>query len=248
MTARVHNASALTCTAPPVSSAHTVHLRVTLNGVDFYPSSSLDDGSNAGLTFTYTSTASITGLEPWHGFKTGGTPLGIVGAAFPDLPVTCFFSGVASFGRRVSSSLVTCPTPSMALSNEATVSLTFGEGSGAVVVRSSLSFRFEEEFEVTGMTPLTVSYSAEGHNSVTISGFGFKDYSQLACEIGGVESKATWISPITVECAVPSTLTPGVWSASVTPNGVDFKEIGSLVVVSQLVLSSIQPTSGPTAG
>ena len=228
------------CTAPPSSSAQTVNLRVSLNGVDFYP----DDHS--ALLFTYTSTSVINGLQPWHGPLSGGTPVNVSGAGFPDMPVKCLFSGVPSTGRRISPSVVTCHTPTMALSSHAVLTLSFADDS--VVIRSMLSFRFEENFVITKISPSTITHGTDSDHIITISGVGFVNYSGQMCKVGGVLFPAVWISPSTIECSISSSVSPGVWILSLTNNGIDFVGAESLLVASQLVLQSVTPASGPVSG
>jgi len=235
---RMLNSSALECVAPSQAADGLYPVRVSLNGVDFYP--------KAGTSLMYTSVGQVISISPWHGPSTGGTLVSVTGSSFPDLPVRCLFNGMSVAALRISVSLITCYTPDMSgqLELDFRLSISFG----TKTIASNLYFHSDRPVIISSIYPRQVPVSSGKNFSIMLQGFGFVGYDDICCKIGGERSLARWVSPNNVSCELSPLMTPGIRNVELSLNGKDFSVGPYIVTVAEMVIYSLYPSIGPQQG
>ncbi|CAM9095296.1 unnamed protein product [Chrysoparadoxa australica] len=203
---------AIRCSSPSVSSAQTVDLLVTLNGVEFAP---------ASASFSYYENPVVQSMEPASGPSTGGTPLTITGTGFrwsPSLTVRFGLSEVpAAF---LSSTSIACVTPA-GLVGPAAVSVTLNSADLSPADEldgTQQQFIYTAHATVSSVVPAATSML--GGRLVRVYGSGFSISDGLACHFGDAPPvPAMLITESELTCTAPAAAAAGLVQLAVSLDG-----------------------------
>eukprot|EP00953_Heterococcus_sp_UTEX-ZZ885_P000232 503-Heterococcus_DN1.PRE.1 len=103
--------------------------------------------------------------------------------------------------------------------------------------------------------PVPASGTLLGGTVVTVHGTGFTDMPALVCMFGSVNSNATYLSPVAVQCAAPTAAAAGTVSLTVTSaasDGTATTSVNSGAAVftytAAPIVQALSPVAGPAAG
>lgn len=210
------SADIIGCKAPAQSRMSVVSVCVTLNGQDFAPGRSSENGRyiQRDLTFTYTARAVVTMVQPDTGPTRGGTAVRVYGVNFAKTTTMyCRFGGTSqTMAEFVSSQVVICVSPPVPVGT-GPVHL---EVSDYRILRSSIGHSVDiqdtdsaevlppadavddptlwtnngVEFMYTADTEILAIFPSSGPSSggtrLSLTGSGFRDLPGLRCRFGGL--------------------------------------------------------------
>ena len=194
----------------------------------------------------------ITSVTPASGPTDGGTTVSIAGSGFqsgPTLAVT--FGGVAASAvSYVSANLVNCTTPAHPAVGAVDVVLTNPDATTATLPGGFTYTSSAPAPTVSAVNP--ISGDVAGGTAVTITGTNFVDGAGLTVDFGGTAATGVaFVSATSLTCTTPA---HGAGAVNVVVTNPD-AQIGTLAngftytsAAAAPVVSSIVPTSGPTAG
>lgn len=184
-----------------------VELRLTMNGVDFFP-------ENTSVVFLYDDDVAVLALTPDRGPATGGMRVLVRGSGFrPDERLACRFGLQVAAAEYVRPDTIACWAPPQVRVAEVLVSVTlngqdFSSGRQASAAGEEDSpggvavFTYTDRAAVTGLEPN--SGPTRGGTVVAVSGMNFANSSVLLCRFGNlVTSTAVFVSAETVTCVSP---------------------------------------------
>lgn len=220
--ARVIDESTLVCTAvsghvaigtdkikvrPVANSSRAdtgVPVRVTVNGIDFYP-------SNATAMFYYDEDIALHALVPDRGPATGGVQVIARGSGFrPDDRLACRFGLEVVPGEYVSADAIACMAPAQSRMSVVSVSVTlngqdFAPGRAADNGRDGQggpTFTYTARAVVTMVQPETGP--TRGGTAVHVYGANFANTTMMRCRFGGTsQTVAEFVSSEDVICVSP---------------------------------------------
>jgi hypothetical protein len=227
------NRTAVRCTSPP-STAGSVEVAVSTNGVDF--------SLSGGLVFVFKESATVKALSPSTGSPAGETTVSITGANFFLGAAACYFGSNAVSGTAVSSTLVMCKSPSSGLNG--LVSVTVAQRGQLAI--GSAGFTYAWAPHVRRLS--THQGSEHGGSLVKITGSGFVNSPYLTCQFGASAIAAEWLSASQIRCITPRRA-PGTVGVKASNNGIDFgTSVSSYSFTAVSSVQSVTPSSGPTSG
>ncbi|CAM9659624.1 unnamed protein product, partial [Ectocarpus sp. 13 AM-2016] len=267
--ARRHSMELLTCLSPP--------RRPGLVGVSVFTYDQLLN-SDGDLTVEDISNLRLFSSWPALGPAAGGTTVTILGEGFrTEEMYACAFGSLqlpSVEAMVINSSAIQCLSPMVLTSENVTLQvltvhddvLTPSE-SHVPILMAYLSFQYHEDVEISRVSPQ--NGPASGGTVVRVSGSGFIDLPQAACQFGaGEPTPATVISSETLVCTASSLTASVVHSAPksaftnasraekgvelrVSMNGVDFLPLDSSISFlydDDMYVSSLVPDHGPATG
>ncbi len=279
---RTTSAACISPPAPPRNSSWQgrdtgVVLSLSFNGQNWVTADESSIGEFHCRSFPSKGFGLVSGLFPTSGTWEGGTT--VVFDVNPDSPrghVLCRFGDEEApvvYGQRLSTSQVSCVSPSLLKSKNITES-----GPVAVMVwialgeykiePTGLQYTYTEPMTISSVYPTTINGGGgsanELHSStLTVFGDAFPDVPELSCRLGGKGGggapllRALWISSHVIKCPslIAQNFKPGDSDLllEITGNGVDYFSSSSestlLSVVSlDVSISRIFPTAGPSTG
>ncbi len=202
------------------------------------------DGTSGSLVngFTY-SGISVTGVSPSSGSTAGGTAITISGTGF-ESGATVTLGGVAATSVVFNSSTqIQAVSPAHAAGS---VSITVTNPGGASATLSS-AFTYVAGLSVGAVSPS--SGPTTGGTVLTITGTGFVSGATVSFGIGfQPAASVTFISSTQLQATTPAS-NPDTVNVNVTnPNGETATLLNAFSFVSAIVISSVSPASGTTAG
>jgi len=231
------------CTAPPKDIPGLATLTVSLNGADFFSSSSSEP-----VIFNYVSSMYIVNLSPSHtSIGDSIASIEVTGFGFPDRSdMSCNFSDMVSSAVRLTSKTLLCPIPHFNNIGAYPFSVSVGTSG---FVPTDIVFNVDAGFSIDSITPEYIAISqVDQLPYITLKGEGFWDFDELSCRIGSSITASVFVSGQEVLCVLPSSLTPGIVDVALTSNGFDFTSAGAIIVQYELMISSLLPALGPVTG
>ncbi|MHC4601611.1 MAG: IPT/TIG domain-containing protein, partial [Planctomycetota bacterium] len=191
--------------------------------------------------FTYVPPPTVTSINPSSGPITGGTPVTITGTDFQSGATVTIGASPATNVAFVNATTLTCDTPAGA-AGAADVVVTNPDSQADTLAGA---FTFVPPPTVSSINP--VSGPTAGGTSVTITGTDF--VSGATVTIGGnPATNVAFVNATTITCDTPAG-TAGTADVTVTnPDTQADTLAGAFTYVPPPSLTSINPTSGPTAG
>ncbi|CAN0054030.1 unnamed protein product, partial [Heterosigma akashiwo] len=230
------NSSAMSCSPPPHLLPEDVDVSVSLNGVDFCQTT---------LTYSYRS-AVLTSIEPSVGYLGGNTPITIRGAGFTDVedPTVMFGNQIGEHVEIISSSLITCFSPSSDFEGLVDVALVTSELTS--VSLSTLKFMYLKDFILTSLTPVVGTTS--GGTEVILTGYDFVPSSAACCKFDSNTTPAVFQSENSILCVSPQH-PAGMVEVQFSPNCVDFVSAGLVFeFLPQVSIQDMYPLQGHIGG
>ncbi|MBE2285889.1 MAG: IPT/TIG domain-containing protein [Prosthecobacter sp.] len=224
----VVNSTSITCVTP-AGTAGSKSVVVTTPG-----------GSNsANSLFTYVAAPTVASIAPASGPTSGGTSVTITGTNFTGATGVTLGGSAATNVSVVNATTITCITPARS-AGAASVVVTTPGGSNSV---NSL-FSYLAAPTVTSISPSKNPLA--GGVSVTITGTNFTGATGVT--IGGAPATSVnAVNDTTITCVTPAAAA-GAKSVVVTTPGGSNGANSLLTYVAAPTVTSIAPTSGPTAG
>lgn len=230
----------LSCRSPSGRVGQT-DLRVTNNGIELSPSL---------VSFSLTSSSTVTVLWPSSGSIYGKTSVRVQGTAFIDSPSTfCRFGDkVVSVDVVLDGTTIFCTSPSREEPGQVAVEVTSNGQDWGI---SSATFTYVLPLEIKGAAPNIGPLT--GGTAVRISGSGFSasaDGAKLSCRFSrAVVVAAVVMDPTTAICVAPASPRLGLSSLEISTNGVDFTSDGWVFhYVPDISVTSVWPLVGPESG
>ncbi|MGE3610425.1 MAG: IPT/TIG domain-containing protein [Bacteriovoracaceae bacterium] len=226
----VASATSLTCTTS-AHAAGAVNVAVTN-----------PDGQTATATssFTYQNAPTVTSVSPNGGPLTGGTSVTITGTGFVSGAAVTFGSSYCTSVTVVSSTSITCTTPSNSAGAVTVTVLNGDTQSGS----AAAAFTYAAAPTISSVAP--TSGFAVGGTVVTITGTGF--VSGATVTLGSSCTPVTFVDSTTLTCTTTS-YAAGAVSAIVTNPDTQTGTLSSAYTyVDAPTITSISPTSGTIAG
>ena len=221
----------------PAAAAGTVDITVTTAGGT--------SGVSSADQFTYVVAApTVTGISPTSGPTAGGTSVTITGTSFTGATAVMFGSTAATSFTVNSPTQITAVAPAEAVG---TVDITVTTTAGTSAVSPADQFAY-----VTGPTVASVSPTSgptAGGTSVTITGTSFTG--ATAVMFGNTAATSFTVNSATQITAVAPAQAAGTVDLTVTtPGGTSALSQADqfTYLVNTPTVTSISPTSGPTAG
>lgn len=232
--------SLLSCQSPSGRVGQT-DLQVTNNGIELSPSL---------VSFSLSSSSSVTVLWPSSGPIYGGTSVRVQGTAFIDSPCTfCRFGDkVVSVDYVLDGTTVFCTSPSREESGQVAVEVTSNGQDWGI---SSATFTYVLPLMIKDVFPNIGPLA--GGTAVRISGSGFPasaDATKLSCRFSrAVVVTAVVMDPTTAICVAPASPKLGLSSLEISTNGGDFISDGWMFhYVPDISITSVWPLVGPESG
>lgn len=191
--------------------------------------------------YSYTAAPTIAAVSPSSGPTAGGTVVTITGGNFQG-GATVSFGGVTASSLTVSnpSQIQTVSPPHAAGTVE--IKVTNPDGQSAIL---SNSFTYNSPSSITSVSPN--SGPVAGGTTVTITGSNFQ--SGATANFGGTAAASVTVVNATQVQAVTPAHSGGSVDVTVTnPGGATATLAGGFTFIAPPEVSSISPTSGPTAG
>jgi hypothetical protein len=196
--------------------------------------------STQSIAYTYVTAPSLTSLSPSQGPVTGGTVVTLTGANLSGATAVRFGGTAASFTVN-SATQITAVTPARA-AGAAAVTVTTAGGTS-----NSLTFTYLMAPSVTGLTPS--QGPAAGGTVVTLTGTNLSG--ATAVRFGGTAAASFTVDSATQITAVTAAGAAGSAAVTVTtPGGTSNPDnpTAYFYYAATPSLTSITPSSGPTAG
>ena len=222
--AATHSQGRVTCVAPYVNAAVSMHLEVSQNGQQF---------TQSAQEYSFHGPSAVSMLRPVAGPAAGDSLVAIHGSALLlGSDYRCRFGSYAGILASVfNGTLVTCRSPAVWTGTEpVTLSL-----NGQQYLKSSANFTFFELNRVVRLSPSTGS--SVGGTVVTLTGQHFRTFTQhpIACRFGEALAPTSFVDQTTLRCQAPPATLAGlaksVW--------LDFEDIskvtGELLGCAQVV-------------
>lgn len=222
--------TSITCVTSPATAGN---YGVTVTNFD-------SQSGTLPTSFTYRPAPTITSLSPAGGTSLGGTSVTITGTDFV-AGATVDFGGVACAVSAITSTTITCTTgPNSA--GEVDVSILNLDGQSVI---STDAYKYLDPPTITSISPNAGSLS--GGTTITISGTEFFAGATVTVD-GAACSSVSVPSTGTITCSTP----PGTAGAKdVVVTNIDSQTVtstGGYTYQAGPTVTSIAPTSGPTAG
>ena len=195
---------------------------------------------NAGVTFTYMTTPTISSVFPNSGSVDGGTSVTITGSAFAATYASlyrCMFDTTVVTATLVDATHLSCPAPAH-VAGSVTLSLSYNAQDYTAL---SSAYVYYANPVLSGSLPW--GGSVAGGTSVVISGSGVVTGPLLRCFFGatGAPITPTAATATAITCAAPAT-TAGTVTLYVTYNGADQVNTGlSFTFIPDATVSAISP-------
>lgn len=186
--------SEIQCLTPEQPNAREAQVSVSANGVH------VESGSDA--IFTFTTSVSLSSIEPSWGFQEDETTMMLYGSGFANTSdFACVFGGngtrlIATFH---SMAAMSCAVPRGTVEGEYEVGLTTN---GRTYTGGGPTFSVEKEPTIISMFP--TSGPTWGGEAIHVKGFDFKDTAELGCLFGLEAVHARWESSTSLRCTSPA--------------------------------------------
>jgi uncharacterized protein YhjY with autotransporter beta-barrel domain len=205
--------------------------------------------TNASDKYSYVSTVpTVTAVSPNSGSVTGGASVILTGTNFTGATAVKFGSASVSTFTVVSATQITVASPATSTAGAVDITVVTPNGVSATSTADQFTYQAPPTPTVTGVTPN--SGASQGDEFVTVAGTNFIDVT--AVKVNGQSTAFKVISPTTLTLnfyggpagttADITVTTPGGTSATSTADQYTF------VAAAAPAISSISPSSGPTAG
>ena len=232
------NETSVSCVSPGGNTGSSHLVSVSLNGVDFSPSS---------VHFRYTSPVEVRSISPKWSDEAGGTRLKVFGEGFEDtVDLACIFqnrqiNSIRIRAEYLSATELQCPTPPKTTANEVVLRVTVN---GVDISSSTARFEYVPGATVSTMKP--VRGLAANSTQVTLYGDGFLDENTIRCRFGESIVKAKWFSRTIVRCASPISASEGNVVVSYSNDGINFVDVPT--PFSFIIISNVEPQYGTNRG
>ncbi|CAM9733973.1 unnamed protein product, partial [Scytosiphon promiscuus] len=168
------SASEIQCLAPEQPNAGEVQVSVSTNGID------VESGSDA--VFTYTTSVSLSSIEPSWGFKEDGVTVTLHGSGFANTTdLACFFgrNGTQSIARFESTATISCLVPRGIAEGKYEVGLITH---GRKITSGGPAFSVEKVPTISSIFPTSGPYW--GGEAIHVKGIHFRQTAELGCLFG----------------------------------------------------------------
>ncbi|CAM9091873.1 unnamed protein product, partial [Phaeothamnion confervicola] len=228
------------CLSPPLrpGAPAAVTVEVSVDNATF----------SSGLArFRYDRLVDVLALDPPAGGA--GTAVVVTGTNFlPGPGLRCRFGDVVAAAPAVllsAGELLCVAPPRTAAPAAVAVEVSVN---GADFSFSDVRFDYLGPAAPAALWPV-LGAARRGGTVVTVFGAGFVRSAALACEFGGLPSRAvSWVSPTAVLCEAPPHDAPGVVNVAVSNNGVDFAGALRFRYVAEPSVTDVLPRQVPAAG
>ena len=231
------SSSSLSCVTPPNS--------VGAKNVSVVP----PDGSKSvtlGSAFTYGSlTPILTAVSPNYGPLAGGTTISIGGSNFTPTSVVQIGGIDCTTSTFISSTNMTCVTPSGASYGAKTVQVINADG----VVSSAFVSGFTYGVGAISVATVSPIYGpVAGGTTITVLGSNFSQGAVI--QVGGISCTTTFISSSSLSCVTPANSVGAKSVAVVPPDGAATATLTNAFTYGSLTptIISTSPNFGPLAG
>ena len=230
----VNSATQVTVTSPS-GSANTVHVTVTTAGGT--------SATSSADQFTYVAAPTITGISPTSGPTAGGTSVVITGTNLLDATAVRFGSTSATGYTVNSATQITATSPALSVS---TVDITVTTPGGTSATSASDQFTYVAAPTITSISP--TSGPTAGSTSVVITGTNL--LAATAVKFGSTNATGYTVNSATqITATSPATSASTVDITVTTAGGTSATSASDqFTYVAAPTITSITPTSGPTAG
>ncbi|KAF0700133.1 Aste57867_9321 [Aphanomyces stellatus] len=202
------SSSSIQCTVPMLT-AYVATVDISMNGVDF--------SSDHLIFYTY-DPPRISNIYPPLGPLEGGTMLTVFGDHFPKSALlACVFGARQSPAKFISSNVVQCVTPAIALAQNYIFQLSVNGQD--TILNPAISFKYYSALTFSSIS--VSSGSVLGGSTVRISGT-FPPSTIVRCSFGSVFVIATSSSPTEINCIAPYQSQPQRSPMSVAMNGAQY--------------------------
>lgn len=239
---------------PPELPVGVYSVAISTNGRDF---------TSEQLEIVYHDNFILNDVSPPFGSVWGKTQVTLSGARFDTInnttDVICVFGTTQSELVTIDATTATCESPSYTIGDDNGGVVEFAIGyRGGSDIEDSLSVQIHNissiwSFEYVKMPTIDSVHPqfimGNELQVLRVSGSGFKDTALLACSIGGVQIRATYLTSTLLECEMSnlskSSLLSGVYSVEIANNGQEFtnSEV-EIVPMDSLVVLSVEPAQG----
>lgn len=235
----VNNDTEIAAASPPGTAGATVQVRVTVNGVQ--------SPTTGVANFTYNPLPTVTNVSPNTGSTAGGNPVVITGTGFTGAFQVAFGSVISPSITVNSATQITATAPPQA-AGTVYVRVTTPNGTSADVAAAQYTYT------TTGTAPAITNISPNvgptaGGTVVEITGTNFTG--ATAVTFGTTAATSFEVNSSTSITAVAPALAAGtVFVRVITPAGTSADVAAAQYTASATipVITSISPSSGPTAG
>eukprot|EP00163_Fabomonas_tropica_P008375 TRINITY_DN17_c0_g4_i1.p1 TRINITY_DN17_c0_g4~~TRINITY_DN17_c0_g4_i1.p1 ORF type:complete len:4695 (+),score=879.62 TRINITY_DN17_c0_g4_i1:301-14385(+) len=232
------NSGVVTCLSVPGASASSHDVDVAINGVTF---------TSSGISFSYYTDPVPTSVHPTIGPATGGTTVSIRGTGFfvGASANTCSFGGITAAASFVSTTLVTCVSPSTLPIGSQSVSF------AANGVDFSTGFTYTAHARLVVQSVSRWRGPISGGSNLTVVGDNFMPSSLATCSFGNTSAPvaALYESSTSIYCVTPAVASAGEVEVRVSMNGQDYShDFARFRYVVDPVPASLAPATGPEAG
>ena len=231
------DAHTITCTLPAQPIIGSWPVEVTLNGVET---------TMQGVVFTATSLPIVLSLTPVSGPTIGGTLLTVSGVGFLSSVVVRVGSVVVQ-PISVSSSQLTCKTPSVPSSQAVSVEVS---NDGHSFTSNGVQFAYVQAIVLASISP-TIGLESGGEWLLLYANAAFVQSVNLACAFGfasgSVMVSATFVSSSVISCLTPLSVEgPAAVQVAATNNGQDWATPSlTFTFVAPAFLLSASPAAMP---
>ena len=245
-TATFITSTMVTCIAPESINPDVVDVAVSVNnGADW---------SQMTLRFTYVeSPPNLSAIYPTTGPITGGTSVTAIGSNFTadDDSMRCRFGSTVVKGIWLSSTMISCTTPSVQSSN----SVLFSVSDNYESFSAPINFTYSPVFTYESISP--ENGTIRGGTAVTITVANSNAFIQdtmsddLLCLFGdSTPVNAIFISSQTVACTSPMKISPGPVVVTISNNGgSEYPGNGIVFTYTSVpVLFAVVPPTAPSNG
>eukprot|EP00804_Cyclotella_cryptica_P003049 CCRYP_006054-RA/>CCRYP_006054-RA protein AED:0.15 eAED:0.15 QI:0/-1/0/1/-1/1/1/0/1370 len=233
----------LMCISPKAMVISTQSFSVSLNGMDYIPTTAM---------YRYVEATTVNSLSPTAGVVSGGYDITVVGNGFENsIHLSCVFrrlsngSSIKANATYHSRSELSCVAPSI---QEPTQVLVYVSVNGVDLSMEGMKFDFLDFATITSIQPK--SGPTAGGTMITLYGSDFVRDETLRCHFGEKKVTAEWISPQRLECKLPDRSDgPSLVIVTLSHNGVPFSSNNvEFQYYRQPTISSLQPEMGTASG
>ena len=237
-----------------VSSSSTARCTMPVNdraGAVFVHVRGTEDAARVSqleaLKYEYVGEPRPQRLVPSQGPVRGGSVVTIVGEELGWRSMMCHIQEHRSplwSSKQSTSTAMLCIMPALSIQGSVVVELSVN---GVDTSKEGLIYIYEQIPSVKHARPAIVL--SEGRTILTVAGTGFANRATLACRTGVIMSLfAVWRSSSMIECSAGAHMNRGNVTVEVSNDGLHFSSEGVAVKVLDVIIRSLEPSQGSTAG